>query len=339
MKHLSEDWTAYQEYVKQSEQEMARSRRPPWRELSWLLAFLYCISLGVLAAAVRVLGRARPTAHHVRLTDAYFYVPEMALHKAIEIEALKKCVPRGQGLDLGCGNGIVGGILIQTAGLDPLVGIDLYPHQGAPALQNGYRYFIAGNIQSLPFHKASFDYAVCICVIEHVPQLEQVLLEVGRVVRPGGRFAFTTPSPLFRESTLGHRFFRFLGMRKRAEEFKILKDVQSIQYHYLSGDQWRQALESAGFQDVQVRGIFSRKQLLLYDLMNFQVHCLRLYFADKLFLFLSKRSLANRAMKWACLVLSAHFSQVEVRDSEATHYCITCSRNRDESPSPFQETV
>lgn len=42
--------------------------------------------------------------------------------------------------------------------------------------------------QSIPFEAESFDAAIAILVMQHVPDLNQALSEIHRVLRPGGRF-------------------------------------------------------------------------------------------------------------------------------------------------------
>jgi len=49
-----------------------------------------------------------------------------------------------------------------------------------------------GNGENLAFPKAAFDVVVCVDVLEHVADLDRVLLEVRRVLRPGGLFLFDT---------------------------------------------------------------------------------------------------------------------------------------------------
>jgi 2-polyprenyl-6-hydroxyphenyl methylase/3-demethylubiquinone-9 3-methyltransferase len=44
----------------------------------------------------------------------------------------------------------------------------------------------------LPYARASFDLVVCVDVLEHVSDLNRVLAEVARVLRPGGLFLFDT---------------------------------------------------------------------------------------------------------------------------------------------------
>ncbi len=45
----------------------------------------------------------------------------------------------------------------------------------------------------LPFKGESFDTALCIEVLEHVPEPDKVVSEAARVLKPGGRFLVTVP--------------------------------------------------------------------------------------------------------------------------------------------------
>jgi 2-polyprenyl-6-hydroxyphenyl methylase/3-demethylubiquinone-9 3-methyltransferase len=49
-----------------------------------------------------------------------------------------------------------------------------------------------GSGEALPYADASFDAVVCVDVLEHVSDLDAVLTEVARVLRPGGWFLFDT---------------------------------------------------------------------------------------------------------------------------------------------------
>ena len=58
--------------------------------------------------------------------------------------------------------------------------------------------------ESLPYDGEAFDYVVCVDVLEHVQDLDQVLREVARVLRPGGLFFFDTinRNPIARLATI-----------------------------------------------------------------------------------------------------------------------------------------
>lgn len=47
-----------------------------------------------------------------------------------------------------------------------------------------------------PYPAAACDHVVCCGVLHFIPDLAAILVETGRVLRPGGCFAFTTKSPV-----------------------------------------------------------------------------------------------------------------------------------------------
>jgi 2-polyprenyl-6-hydroxyphenyl methylase / 3-demethylubiquinone-9 3-methyltransferase len=104
--------------------------------------------------------------------------------------------PRGRAvLDIGCGGGLLAEELARlgcrVTGVDPsapslAVARD---HAAAHGLKVEYR---QGAGEALPFPDASFDIAVCCDVLEHVGDLEQVIAETSRVLRPGGLYLYDT---------------------------------------------------------------------------------------------------------------------------------------------------
>lgn len=93
-------------------------------------------------------------------------------------------------LDLCCGHGILARRLVD-AGLR-VTGLDFSPaflaiaRKLVPEAQ-----FIEGDAMALPFAAESFDAVVIGCGIPHVPDPRTVLAECARVLRPGGRLAFS----------------------------------------------------------------------------------------------------------------------------------------------------
>jgi SAM-dependent methyltransferase len=66
--------------------------------------------------------------------------------------------------------------------------------RGLAASEPNLRFEVADG-RVLPFEEGSFDHAICVSVLEHIrePGDEQALLELERVVRPGGRVVLTMP--------------------------------------------------------------------------------------------------------------------------------------------------
>jgi SAM-dependent methyltransferase len=113
-------------------------------------------------------------------------------------------------LDLGCGRG---GLVEQLEHpLNRIIGVDadmvsLQEHRLAGRLP-----LTAALSHNLPFPDESFDMVFASWVLEHLAQPERVMVEIGRVLRPGGVFIFITPNkrhPLIALNNLINRFSNF----------------------------------------------------------------------------------------------------------------------------------
>lgn len=299
--------------------------RPPWSHGAAALGTLHCAGLLTAAAALQVL-RPRPIPRLCReLGQRYWFVAEMGIHKGVELSALARDRYQGRGVDLGCGDGIAGGILQRACGLEPLVGVDMLGAHEDAVRKEGYAAFVESDLHRLPLEGGSFDYAVSICVVEHLADLRTALGEVHRILRPGGTYHFTTPSPRFPASTLGSRLLTALGRPQAARAHERRKEAEMLHYHVLSPGQWRRLLEDCGFRDVTVRPIFSRLQHLVYDLLSLQINLMRLYFADRLRALGTRHGVLQRALAWATAVLSAQVALAPATERDETHLHVTCT--------------
>ena len=110
-------------------------------------------------------------------------------------------------LDLGCAGGFMAEALAQrgalVTGIDPAAeAIDAArAHARKAGLRIGYD---VGVGEALPYDSATFDAVVCVDVLEHVTDLNKVMAEVARTLRPGGLFLFDTinRNPLARVATI-----------------------------------------------------------------------------------------------------------------------------------------
>ena len=98
-------------------------------------------------------------------------------------------------LDLGCAGGFMAEALdargARVTGIDPAEKAIAAARAHAAQERRGIAYDV-GVGEALPYAAASFDAVVCVDVLEHVQDLDRVLAEVARVLRPGGLFLFDT---------------------------------------------------------------------------------------------------------------------------------------------------
>jgi SAM-dependent methyltransferase len=98
----------------------------------------------------------------------------------------------GRALDLGCGDGR----LTAELDADEVTGADV----SAVALDRAHRRLPAARFAELdpdaplPFGDAAFDLVLCAETLGHVRDVQLLLSEARRVLRPGGTLAVTTPA-------------------------------------------------------------------------------------------------------------------------------------------------
>ncbi len=112
------------------------------------------------------------------------------LQEQLKIDPLGK-----QALDVGCGGGLLAEefaqLGYQVTGIDPsepsVAAARAHAQQQGLAIE--YRIGVG---ESLPFADASFDVVYCCDVLEHVADLERVILEIARVLKKDGIFFYDT---------------------------------------------------------------------------------------------------------------------------------------------------
>lgn len=111
-------------------------------------------------------------------------------------------------LDLACGTGDLA-MLAAGAGARQVFGLDLTPRMLVLARSRDRRsHYAAADMHSLPLPKNAVDVVTTGYGLRNVPDLDAAILEVARVLRPGGRFVsldFNRPaSPVLRASFLAY---------------------------------------------------------------------------------------------------------------------------------------
>ena len=143
----------------------------------------------------------------IKNVDRLRNVPERIVPGDVERQSLaehsaryKWAAPRLRGriLDLGCGVGYGGQILLSANGaIREVVGLDMSPDALEFARQtyaNEELRFVQGDACCLPFADNSFDAVVSFEAIEHVKEPVALLKEVRRVLKPRGTFLVSTPN-------------------------------------------------------------------------------------------------------------------------------------------------
>lgn len=145
-------------------------------------------------------------------------------------------------LDLGCGTGRLLNRLATEFPTLQGTGLDLSAemlHQARQRNRHRIRLiYKQGNAESLPFAESQFDAVFNTLSFLHYPKPQQVVLEVSRVLRPGGHFYLVDPS--IRESA-DINYFPFTpgGIQiytpQRREQFGVTAGLECLGHHHLLG--------------------------------------------------------------------------------------------------------
>lgn len=90
---------------------------------------------------------------------------------------------KGKVLNAGCGNRDIDNVLKKFGG-EEVVNYDI--ESTIPGA-------ILGTLTDTPFEDDTFDSIICNAVLEHVPEIEKVMSELARVLKPGGHAVVGVP--------------------------------------------------------------------------------------------------------------------------------------------------
>jgi SAM-dependent methyltransferase len=179
--------------------------------------------------------------------------------RAVESQLVQQIELPGPVLDLGCGDGHFASV---TYGRELDVGLDpsSKPMREAKA-RRVYRMLIQADGANSPFASESFSSALSNSVLEHIPHLDAVLRDLGRILKPGAPFVFTVPNPGYEKMLsiaviLDGMKLPFLGEAYRSW-FNRMSRTLNLFYE----EEWEHRLNGAGFELVESKRYFSPSAL------------------------------------------------------------------------------
>jgi len=191
-----------------------------------------------------------------------------ALLRAVEARFYKNLDLPQPVLDIGCGDGH----FAQMAFDHPLqVGIDPWWGPLNKAERSGvYALPLQAMGDNLPFPDYCFASAFSNSVLEHIPDIQPVLNEVGRVLQPGAPFVMTVPSHYFTAYLGGAEFLDRLGLIGLAGNYRNLFNRISRHAHTDPPEVWAERLAEAGFLIERWQYYFSHGALHALELGHAQ---------------------------------------------------------------------
>ena len=203
-----------------------------------------------------------------QLLDQYWFAPPVALWRAVELRIMaEENFPR-PALDLGCGDGLIAQVLF-AGNLPVEFGFDPWFDQvrKAPSAHS-YNAVQQAMGNAMPYPSDHFATVFSNSVLEHIPELEPVLREVFRVLKPGGKFIGTVPSDAFRQLLAGYQKRSAVGDLEAAEAYATKVDRRLEHHRYLSPQAWYDLLEKLGLRLVDSKYYIPAKVAAVWDRAN-----------------------------------------------------------------------
>lgn len=156
-------------------------------------------------------------------------------YEAVLMERLGERIEGQRVLEIGCGRGVGTEIIFERFGAREVDAFDLDPDMIAQARRRLSAYsfdrlrLFVGDAAAIDAEDASYDAVFDFGIVHHVPDWQQAIKEISRVLRPGGRFFFEEVT----KQALDRWFYRmFLDHpttnRFTAEEFVTELECQAI---------------------------------------------------------------------------------------------------------------
>lgn len=236
--------------------------------------------------------------------------PAIALWRSVEVKylswALKQINFERPILDLGCGEGKVSSIILDQK-ID--VGFDIDAEETLKAKSTKtYKNFIVGDGCYLPFASGSFGLVFSNSVIEHIPDIKNVLKESARVLKDNGYFIFTVPSENFGDFLFFTDLFNKMGLKRLACWYATKRNIYLNHYNILPEEVWRSKLNDVGLNLIFSRQYLSKTALKIWDFLAFLGFLWRKLQLDKLRIIVNRFPGFDRMRVKVCTgALSRHY--------------------------------
>lgn len=195
-----------------------------------------------------------PVEFNPPLSHEYYFIRH-ALLEAVTSNATQL---QGKMMDFGCGSKPYQSVF---GHLTEYIGVD-YDGEGHSHAHESIDVFYDG--KTIPFQDQTFDSVLCSEVFEHLFELEAILKEVNRVMKPGGKMLVTCPfawnlhespvdyaryTPFALEQIFAKAGFKIISQQKKGNYYQTLHQLKNVFYlgalfgkYDGKGYQWRSAL-------------------------------------------------------------------------------------------------
>jgi SAM-dependent methyltransferase len=111
-----------------------------------------------------------------------------------------------------------------------------------------YRLVLQGYGDHIPFPDGAFASVFSNSVLEHIPVIDPVLVEIARVLKPGALFLFCVPNQNFLSNLSISSFFDRIGLARLGDAYRAFFNHISRHSHCDPPEVWQARLEKSGFK-------------------------------------------------------------------------------------------
>lgn len=193
-------------------------------------------------------------------------LPANHLFRGIEVKFLKQKVTKylnqpGKILDLGCGDGSIAKQVFNRQ-VDYGLDIDKRALQLAEE-KDIYKKLLFAKAEDTPLKDNSIDLVFSNCTLEHIKNLEAVLAEVSRILKPSGVFAFTVPSKYYTEYNICTK----IGFKPLTKFYGWLRNKKLTHFHLYSLKNWQKLLSDYDFKIFDQYYYHNLKAIAFWDVL------------------------------------------------------------------------
>lgn len=200
--------------------------------------------------------------------------PSAYLFRSIELKTIYQKTKGVQfkqpSLDLGSGDGKIAKILFDgqfTYGVDNGEANDYQE-----SIKNKiYKKVLLESAEEMSLPDNSVNFVFSNSVIEHIPNNEAVLSEVSRILKKGGAFVFTSPSPFFRQYLWGSHLLKKVGFHTIGQQYSKARNDNLNHYHLYSHKEWTAKLKHHRLAVIDYGYYIPRDAMLMWDKMALQI--------------------------------------------------------------------
>lgn len=163
-------------------------------------------------------------------------------------------------LDFGCGEGFFAELIFGKGKIN--VGLDLFNNKRIKeAKKNIYKKISLYDGDTIPYHNNHFNTVISNCVLEHIPNINQSLKEIYRVLKPGRYFLTSVMANQWENNLFGSKIFG-------KQYLKYMRKTQ-VHHNLFSNKQWQTYFKKAGFQIQSIDGYLYKKSAFYLDIFHY----------------------------------------------------------------------